>query len=321
MTSSDSSPAALPSALLDDIGQDCAKPVAPELHQLCTLVRERFGSSVAAVLFYGSCLRSGDPGDGLVDLCVLVDRYADAYPGITLRLANAWLPPNVFMLQTHTASGRTLQAKYAVLSLADFEAGTARWFQSYLWGRFAQPARLVYSRNEEVRRCVTAALAQAVLKLLRETLPCMADRFDPAGIWQRGLALSYGAEMRPESLDRPAQLATQNAAWFERLTAAAAPAVADIQALAPGLYGNNLSPGTRRRGQRQWQLRRMQGRPLQIMRLMKSVLTFENGIDYLAWKLERHTGHPVEVTPRLRRHPLIFGWPLLWRLLRERRLG
>jgi hypothetical protein len=312
--------AAPPAALLDDIGQDCARPVAPELQLLSARVRERFGASTAAVLFYGSCLRSGDPADGLVDLYVLVDRYADAYPGVTLRLANACLPPNVFMLQARTASGRTLQAKYAVLSLADFEAGTARWFQSYVWGRFAQPSRLVYSRDEDVRRRVTASLAQAVLRLLRQTLPCMADRFDPAGIWQRGLALSYGTEMRPESADRPMQLAAQHAPWFERLTAAAAPAVADMQVVAPGLYGNGLSPAARRRGQRQWRLRRLQGKPLQVLRLMKSALTFDNGIDYLAWKLERHTGHPVEVTPRLRRHPLIFGWPLLWRLLRERRL-
>ncbi|HEY9191369.1 MAG TPA: diacylglycerol kinase, partial [Methyloversatilis sp.] len=96
--------------------------------------------------------------------------------------------------------------------------------------------------------------------------------------------------------------------------------VEGLQQLADGCYRNALSPAQRQRGRRRWTLRRLQGRVLQVARLMKSVLTFENGIDYLAWKLERHTGHPVEVTPRLRRHPLIFGWPLLWRLLRQKRL-
>ncbi|MBP6097173.1 MAG: hypothetical protein KA451_10030 [Methyloversatilis sp.] len=320
MTASASSAATPPAALLENIGHDCAQPVAPELQLLSARMCERFGASTAAVLFYGACLRSGDPADGLVDLYVLVDRYADAYPGVTLRFANVCLPPNVFTLQARTASGRTLQAKYAVLSLADFEAGTTGWFQSYVWGRFAQPSRLVYSRDEDVRRRVTTALAQAVLRLLRQTLPCMADRFDAADIWRCGLTLSYGTEMRPESADRPLQLAERHAPWFERLTAVAAPAVAGMQTVAPGVYGNRLSPEARRRGQRQWRLRRLQGKPLQVLRLMKSAFTFNNGIDYLAWKLERHTGHPVEVTPRLRRHPLIFGWPLLWRLLRERRL-
>lgn len=320
MTASASSAVTPPAALLENIGQDCSRPVAPELQLLSARVRERFGASTAAVLFYGACLRSGDPADGLVDLYVLVDRYAEAYPGVALRLANACLPPNVFMLQVRTASGRTLQAKYAVLSLADFEAGTTGWFQSYVWGRFAQPSRLVYSRDEAVRRRVIAALAQAVLRLLRQTLPCMADRFDPADIWRRGLSLSYGTEMRPEAADRPLRLAALHAPWFARLTALAAPAVADMPAMAPGVYGNRLSPAARRRGLRQWRLRRLQGKLLQVLRLMKSAFTFDNGIDYLAWKLERHTGHPVKVTPRLRRHPLIFGWPLLWRLLRERRL-
>jgi hypothetical protein len=51
---------------------------------------------------------------------------------------------------------------------------------------------------------------------------------------------------------------------------------------------------------------------------MKAVLTFENGVDYIAWKLERHSGRQISVNDRLRRYPLLFGWPLLWRLLRER---
>jgi hypothetical protein len=51
--------------------------------------------------------------------------------------------------------------------------------------------------------------------------------------------------------------------------------------------------------------------------LMKASFTFQGGIDYIAWKLERHTGIPVEVSPRVRRHPLIYGWGMLWRLYRR----
>jgi hypothetical protein len=306
--------------VLAEIGRQCERPVAPELQILCDQVRARFGDTLAAVLFYGSCLRSGDPTDGLVDLYVLVDRYSDAYQSRVLRTANACLPPNVFLLQTRTVTGRAIQAKYAVLSLADFEAGAGRWFQSYVWGRFAQPSRLVYSRDDGVRERVYGALAQAVVMLLRQTLPCMPDRFGAEAIWRCGLALSYGTELRPEAPGRPAQLVRQDAAYFDRLTAAAAPAVAGIQPVEVGDYHNRLLPAERRQGRRRWRLRRLQGRLLHLMRLMKSVLTFDNGVDYLAWKLERHTGQPIEVTPRLRRHPLIFGWPLLWRLLRERRL-
>jgi len=41
-------------------------------------------------------------------------------------------------------------------------------------------------------------------------------------------------------------------------------------------------------------------------------------VPYILWKLERHTGRPIEVTERQRRHPLLFGWPVLARLLWRR---
>ena len=57
-----------------------------------------------------------------------------------------------------------------------------------------------------------------------------------------------------------------------------------------------------------------------MLRLAKASLTFEGGVDYAAWKIERHTGVRVVVTDRLRRYPLVFGWTVLWRLLRRRAL-
>ena len=38
---------------------------------------------------------------------------------------------------------------------------------------------------------------------------------------------------------------------------------------------------------------------------------------YILWKIERHSGVRVEVTPRQRRHPFIFALPLFWRLYRQ----
>ena len=51
---------------------------------------------------------------------------------------------------------------------------------------------------------------------------------------------------------------------------------------------------------------------------MKTAGTFDDWVPYILWKVERHSGEPVEVTDRQRRHPLIFGWPVLFRLLRRR---
>ncbi|ACO80555.1 hypothetical protein AvCA_44370 [Azotobacter vinelandii CA] len=311
-----------PPALLAEVASQCALPVGEELQPLVAEVHTRFDDALVALLFYGSCLRGGDPGEGLVDLYAIVDDYSRAHPRALLRLANAWLPPNVLLLRTHAADGRILQAKCAVLSLDDLERGTALWFQSYLWGRFAQPARLIHCRDAPTERRVQAALARAVLTLLERTLPCLEARFDSETLWQRALTLSYSCELRPEAADRPALLVRHDREHYRRLTGAAAPALAGLEAVAgeTDLYCNRLSAAACRQGRRRWRLRRLQGRLLNVVRLVKASFTFEQGVDYVVWKLQRHLGQPIEVSPRLRRHPLIFGWPLLWRLLRERRL-
>ena len=51
--------------------------------------------------------------------------------------------------------------------------------------------------------------------------------------------------------------------------------------------------------------------------LRKTADETPNGRNVL-WKIERHSGRPVEITERQRRHPFLFAWPVLFRLLRER---
>ncbi|WP_087718495.1 hypothetical protein [Salinicola salarius] len=312
-----------PAALVAQVAEQAARPQPEGVAPLVARVQERFGQATCAVLFYGSCLRSHDPGDGVVDLYALVDRYAAVYDRRLLRLVNAWLPPNVFYLEAQDAQGRRLRAKCAVITLDDFAQGATRWFESYLWGRFAQPCRLAYCRDEVTRMRVNDALAGAVLALWRAALPCLPDTFEAAEGWQQALALSYGVELRPEGASRPASLLAGQEAEYRRRLAAATEALPGLSATGDEhcrdeRYRNAQDAAQRRRGRRAWRWRRRQGHVLHIARLMKAVLTFENGVDYVVWKLERHSGRRIPVSDRLRRHPLLFGWPLLWRLLRER---
>jgi hypothetical protein len=46
-------------------------------------------------------------------------------------------------------------------------------------------------------------------------------------------------------------------------------------------------------------------------------LTFDNAVDYVAWKIERHSGYRIEPTPFQRRHPLLAA-PALYLKLRAR---
>ena len=53
------------------------------------------------------------------------------------------------------------------------------------------------------------------------------------------------------------------------------------------------------------------------MRLVKALFTFEGGLDYIAWKLERHSGEKIDIPDRVRRAPLIFLWGFFWDLYRR----
>jgi len=329
-----------PGPLLSALSESLARPAPAEADHLVAAVRERHGRSVAGVLLYGSCLRSGDLTDGLVDLYVIVDDYRTAYKGRGSRVANRLLPPNVFYLERglepaggrgpgredgagrgdgrHGAEPVVLRAKYAVLSLAHLVRGCRDWFHPYLWARFAQPARLLYARDEGAARAITRGLAEAPLRFLAETHPLLAGQgaFDPATLWRAGLARTYASELRAER-GRANHLARMLGPELERLTELAAPGVDGLEPAGPGRFRSSAGRADLRSARRRWRLRRVQGRLLSVLRLVKAAWTFEGGIDYLAWKLERHTGERVEVTPLLRRHPIVGGLVMLGRLLRR----
>src|SRR3546814_757116 len=66
-----------------------------------------------------------------------------------------------------------------------------------------------------------------------------------------------------------------------------------------------------------WVRRRIEGKALSILRLAKASLTYAGGIDYLAWKINRHAGTKIEIKPWQRRWPLIAALTLVPRLLRR----
>jgi hypothetical protein len=55
------------------IRQQASRPGPAAVNALTDEILKRYGNSAQAVLFYGSCFRSGDAAEGLVDLYLLVD--------------------------------------------------------------------------------------------------------------------------------------------------------------------------------------------------------------------------------------------------------
>ncbi|MCJ7830504.1 MAG: hypothetical protein MUP74_03860 [Desulfobacterales bacterium] len=311
----------IPSPLLAQIEQSATRAPSPAMTLLIRDILERFGCNVQAILFYGSCLRTGDELEGLVDLYVLVDAYRAAYRVPFHAALNRWLPPNVFYLEI-PFDGRTVRAKYAVLSLPDFQEGTSpRWFHSYLWGRFCQPAGMVYARDDRAATVVNRSLARAVVTFITRTLPCMPQAFTARELWRRGLELSYRAELRSERPDRQVRLYDAAPAYFEGVTRHALDAmpwsVTAVTADGAVRFRATIPQPVRLMSRAAWRLRMLQGKILSILRLLKGMLTFEGGVDYILWKIKRHSGVTVDVEPRLRRHPLLAAGILAWRVFRR----
>ncbi len=294
-----------------------AEPVAAEFRLPLDALQARFGASLAAVLLYGSCRRQQDVTDGVVDLYVIVDEYSRAYPGRWLCWLNGALPPNVFYLEV-PAGNVPLRVKYAVVSRADFERGNRDAFHSYFWARFCQPVTLLLVRDTQTSQWIAGVLAQAVLRFLGETIPMLeAQPFTAGALWIRGFQLTYAAELRPEGTDRAELLVQQDAAYYQRAMIAASSFLAGIKPAQGHSYRVEGSEGAKSACRRAWRWRRWLGIVLSLLRLAKATFTFTGGVDYAAWKVERHTGVHIHVTPQLRRFPLLFGWQVMWQLLRR----
>ncbi len=297
-------------------------PVAAEVMTITARLKQRYGERVQAVLLYGSTLHRPDVSDAVIDLYVLMDSYTDLYANRLLACANQLLAPNVFYMQTQhgqTQHGQTLvRCKYAVISLSQFAEGCRHWFHSYLWGRFCQPVRLVYAASAAVQTRIIMALAQSCYTLLNTACVHRPGEIIPAEeLWATGLSLSYRAELRPEDAERAALLVKRDADHYLTLTRLLLPLLISqykntatgVQIVADRQSVNRLCA--------HWRWRRWLGRLLSVLRLVKAAFTFNDCIDYAAWKIQRHTGEVIDVTPKLRKYPLLFGWQVGWRLLRR----
>jgi hypothetical protein len=298
-------------ALLDVVATETDQRLPFAVAAFVDAVRERFGASVAAMLFYGSCRRVDQP-DGLYDLYVIVDRYG------TLPRLEAWLaallPPNVYYVEVATSAGKR-RAKCTLISRADFARGNVRWFHSYLWGRFCQPVSLAYVREAAVRDETLTCLGNAVTTFIAEAASLLPAEFDTRTLWIDGLRTSYATELRSEGPDRASDLFAAHAEYYDALTAAAAPGC-PIAATADGRWRNALSPRQHRLGAFKWRVRAVSGKLLALARILKAWITFDGGFDYIIWKLERHSGRQIEVPDRVRRHPALYMWGFFWRLYR-----
>lgn len=294
------------STLSSLIAAEITQPVDPRVSAFAAELARHFGDTARAVIFYGSCLRESQLDGLMLDFYVIVSDYAAAYraagKGGWLARANALIPPNVF-----PAAFDNLAAKYAVLSEADLARACSMQARDVsVWARFSQPVRLVWSANDAARGVVLAALCDAPVTLMRHAAPLTDGASpDPLAIWRTGFTLTYGAELRAERGDRPDKVVDFAPDYYAKVGAAVLAAHPD------------LSDGSAAEAEQRWQQLRVRGKRLTVLRLAKASFTFAGGIDYLAWKINRHAGTKIEIKPWQRKWPLVAAIFLVPKLLRS----
>lgn len=275
------------------VDQELSLPVDPRVTKMAQEIAAQYPGSARAVLFYGSCLRESELDGLMLDFYLIVSDYGDAYPWRWLAFANRLIPPNVFPFE-HDG----LIAKYAVLSEADFHRLNGPETRNVsVWARFAQPSRIVWAVDDTARDRAVAAVARAA-----PTLLAAAGRVEGEAVldwWRRAFSLTYSVELRAERTSRAQSVVDADPDRYLRF---GDPAIAAIPA--------GIRSGS-------WPRRRIEGKLLSVARLAKASLTYAGGIDYLAWKINRHAGTKIEIRPWQRRWPLLAALTLVPRLMKS----
>jgi hypothetical protein len=299
------------------LATELEQPAPPAALALAAELARRGGAATSAVLYYGSALRAGEL-TGILDFYVLLDEVG-AWPAPWLaRLGNRLLPPNVGYLEM-AHEGQVVRAKFAVLSRTQFARRLRTTaIDTTIWARFSQPALLAWSRS--------AADRHAAIELVADAVACAASwaaRLGPRSgrpeeFWRALFARTYAAELRVEKQARAQDIVGKAPGRY----AAMLPLAWDRTGIrylrdGDGMLTTEIPQAERDSAAGSWAWRQRLGRPLNILRLLKAAFTFEGAMDYAAWKIERHSGVHIEVTPWQRRFPLLAAPGLYLKLRRE----
>jgi len=301
------------------------RSVPDEIRTLTDEIRRRHGDAVSAVFFYGSCLRRAYVDGGVVDFYAIVDSYRGAYRSRMLRLSNTLLPPNVYYVELPQAGGEALRMKYNVVSRDDFaRACRPESLHAIVWARFCQPAALSWVRDDQTRAALAGDTAEAAVTMVSRMLALHPSAATTEELWQAGFATTYTTEMRVETAETIRQVYDAAPERYARVTALAVEVLARrglVQGrVEDGRLRVRMAEPARQAILSSWNRKLPIAKGLYVVRLVKSALTFGDWLPYALWKLTRHSGVTIELTERQRRHPLIWGWPVILRLIRGQTL-
>lgn len=294
-------------ALTEFLSGELDRAVPSEVEQAGRVIAGRLGG--VAVLFYGSVLRTGDL-DGLLDFYVLRD-------GRSRNAVTRLLWPDVSYHEVNVG-GTIVRAKVAAMPLETFaRAAQGGTLDTTVWARFVQPAALVWTKNPGFRQKTLDAVAEAAMTAARFAALHGPEQGDAIDFWRGLFRATYAAELRVEAPGREDQILGFDQARYRKLL----PLAWQEAGIAFEQVGEELSPRLPEPGiialASVWLRLERAGKRLNLARLMKAAFTFDGATRYAAWKIERHTGMQVMVTPFRERHPIMAAPGVLWQLWRH----
>lgn len=248
----------------------------------------------------------------MLDFYLIVSSYEATYAKRWMAKWNHRLPPNVFPFE-HNG----LIAKVAVLSEADFHTLNRSTASAVsVWARFSQPSRLVWAADDAAGHMAVRCISGAAPTLLNAALAFTEREVGVLDLWQTGFQMTYAAELRAERKDRPSSVVGHDEERYLAFGKAALHHTMIANEVRDERIYLKADPERRIMQERnRWPGLRRRGKMLTIARLAKAAFTYSNGIDYLAWKVNRHAGTDIEVKDWQRKRPLLAAIFLLPKLL------
>jgi hypothetical protein len=329
-----------------------ALPEAPRpLAEAASALAALGAGSVLGVLFFGSQRTKARPDRfSAYDLFVVVDAYGPFYralaatgrvrrpPGV-LAVLNALLTPSQISLHLPDGGGGELHAKCSVIALRDLQRETGeRRRDHFTIGRLFQPVEMLWVRDDGVREALLDTLASAAVNTLAWGRPSLPDRFDTDTYLRTLLRVSMGREVRPEPTGlradtlHEAQRSEQLPVYRALLEALARAGALREVAGGSGAADRSKAPGAPDPPGPAYELIR----PVSLLerlrvglyfrvstaratlRWFKYMITFDDWLEYIRHKAERHTGQAIELSAREKAYPFLFLWPRVFRYLRDK---
>lgn len=305
------------------IDKEITKHVAAEVTMIADNIRQNH-EGVEAILFYGSGLWKAIEKDTIFDLYLLVKNYRNFHRKYFPALFGRILPPNVYYMEIPHGE-HTLRCKYAVMRIDQFSRNArGKSLTPQIWARFAQPSRLIFTSNDNIKRIVTDAITESVITFHRKILPLCKQvagkrQTSIAEMWIHGLTHTYSTELRSEKFDRAKEIFESIPKNFASRTELALQQISDkrYKMINNGnVIDVNISYYTHYTAKFLGFLQKVSSKLIAFLRLCKAIFTFTNAVEYAMWKIERHSGVRIKPSPFQRRHPLIGAWLLLWKAYR-----